>query len=304
VKDRIIEISTDGSKLSKSKGFMVISSENNESRVPLDDIGVVLISCRGTIYTNPILVSLAEHGVPVVIVDHRFMPVAWLWPLSGHHTQAKLMSAQIEASKPLSKRLWQQIVKAKIQQQAAVVEYLGHSSKSFDRLLKSVRSGDTTNVEAQAARLYWPLIFGKNFRRRRSEGNVNSLLNYGYTILRSAAARAVVTAGLHPSIGIHHSNQYNDWQLADDIVEPFRPLVDFTVLRLVNSGKRDLETETKRVLARTVARDLNTTVGTTPVSTCLIRLAQSLARSFVEQKIQLHLPHKCTAFELRAISNG
>ena len=303
MKNRIIEISNDGNKLSKTRGFMVISADTGESRVPLDDIGVVLISSSGVTYTNAILVSLAERCVPLVICDRNFKPVAWLWPMSGHHTQAKLMNAQLEASKPLSKRMWQQIVKAKIHQQAAVVDFLGHSSKSFNALANRVRSGDPLNVEAQVARMYWPLLFGKDFRRRRSEGNINSFLNYGYTVLRAAAARAVVSAGLHPSVGIHHTNQYNDWRLADDIVEPFRPLVDITVHRLVESGNGSLDTETKRVLAGTIARDVSTSAGTTPVSTCLIRLAQSIARSFLERKILLQLPSKCTPLELRAISN-
>lgn len=303
MKNRVIEISNDGSKLSKTRGFLVIASDKGESRVPLDDIGVVLISSRGVLYTNSILVALAERSVPVVICDQRFMPVAWLWPMSGHHTQAKLMNAQLDASKPLSKRMWQQIVKAKIYQQAAVIDFLGHSARVFQNFAKSVRSGDPTNVEAQVARMYWPLLFGKDFRRRRSEGNVNVLLNYGYTVLRAAAARAVVVSGLHPSVGIHHTNQYNDWRLADDIVEPFRPLVDITVHKLVESGNLRLETETKRILAKTISRDVNTSAGITPISTCLIRLAQSIARSFLERKIQLNLPNKCTPLELRALSN-
>ena len=301
MKNRVIEISSDGSKLSKSTGFLFISSKKGDLRIPLDDIGVVLISCRGATYTNPILVSLAERGVTVVICDQRFMPVAWVWPLSVHHTQAKLMNAQVAAPKPLSKRMWQQIVKLKIHQQAAVIEFLGHPCKSFERYVSSVKSGDPGNVEAQAARMYWPLVFGQDFRRRRSEGNINVLLNYGYTVLRAAAARAVVVSGLHPSFGIHHRNQYNEWRLVDDIVEPFRPLVDIVVHRLVEVKKSQLNKETKHILARTIAHDVNTSTGTTPISTSLIRMAQSIARSFLDQKVLLNLPTKCTLLELRAI---
>ena len=200
------------------------------------------------------------------------------------------MRAQLAASKPLAKRLWQIVIKSKIEQQAAVLQALGKPAGAFDLLIREVRSGDPDNIEAQAARRYWPQIFGPDFRRDREASGINTLLNYGYTVMRSAVARAVVGAGLHPSIGIHHSNQYNDMCLIDDLLEPFRPLVDLTVARLVTGGAAELTPEVKRQLAGLMSADMATAAGTTPLSTCLERLAVSLAQAYESGTASLDLP--------------
>ena len=277
---------------------MVVSSEDSQSKIPLDDIGVVLVTGRGATYTNSLLTSLANRCVPLVICNEKFMPVAWIWPIEGHHTQALHMRAQIEASKPVCKQIWREIVRAKITQQAAVVDYVGGVGKALQVQVKRVRSGDPENVESQVARKYWPILFGSSFRRRPREGEINGLLNYGYAVLRAASARAVVASGLHPSIGVHHSNRYDTMQLVDDLMEPFRPMVDASVYSLVSNGKTELDTEAKKTLALTVNLDMQTSSGTTPMSTCVLRLAQSVAHSFVSKTIELELPHKPTPLEI------
>lgn len=303
MKNRIVEISRDGYKLSKTRGFMQISSDDDQHRIVMDDIGIVLVSGRGATYTNSLLVALAERNVPVVICNPQFLPVAWLWPLSGHHTQARNISAQIEAPKPLNKRLWQEIVRNKITAQSAIVDFVGGNGDALQAQAKRVRSGDPENVEAQVARRYWPMLFGPNFRRRRSNGEVNMFLNYGYTVLRACTARAIVSSGLHPSIGIHHSNQYNDFRLADDLVEPFRALVDVTVHQLIAAGHSNMNNAVKKSLAMTVNRDVSTELGMTPVSNAMLKLAQSLARSFRERSVQLDLPKKPNPIEIGALAH-
>lgn len=303
MKHRTIEISQDGYKLSKTRGFMQISSDEEQHRVVLDDIGMVLVSGRGATYTNSLLVALAERNIPVVICNPQFLPVAWMWPLSGHHTQARNISAQIEAPKPLNKRLWQEIVRNKITTQSAIVDFVGGNGDALQAQAKRVRSGDPENVEAQVARRYWPMLFGPNFRRRRSNGEVNMFLNYGYTVLRACTARAIVSSGLHPSIGIHHSNQYNDFRLADDLVEPFRALVDVTVHQLIAAGHSNMNNAVKKSLAMTVNRDVSTELGMTPVSNAMLKLAQSLARSFRERSVQLDLPKKPNPIEIGALAH-
>ena len=146
------------------------------------------------------------------------------------------------------------------------------------------------NVEAQAARRYWPMLFGTGFRRDRFGEMPNPLLNYGYTVLRAAAARAVVSAGLHPSLGIHHHNRTNPMCLVDDLMEPFRPLVDYPVACLVRSGCEEVTTEAKRALAGILTTDMNTDRGASPLQTCLERAAQSLAQSFEDKTISLTFP--------------
>lgn len=289
--DRVVEVAEDGRYLARSRGFMVVKSKGEEvGRVPLDDIAVVLVTARGAVYTNNLLVELAERGAALVVCTPNYLPVAWLWPLKGHHIQGERMAAQLEATRPMGKRLWRHIVRAKIERQAAVLARLDRPWRGVASLIGRVRVGDPDNIEAQAARRYWPLIFGDDFRRDQAGRGANSMLNYGYTVLRAAAARAVVTSGLHPSLGIHHRNRYDHLRLADDLMEPFRPFVDLTVATLALEGEAALTTEVKRHLAGTLARGMPSHEGTTPVGLGLHHLARSLARSYVRRETSLDLP--------------
>lgn len=235
---RVVEIAEDGRHLAALRGFMVVKSEGEEiGRVPLDDIGVVIVNAHGITYSNSLIVALAERGAGVVVCAANHNPVAWLWPVVGNHMQTARMMAQIEATRPLGKRLWQTVVQAKIEQQGAALAALGKPHGGFALLAREVRSRDPANVEAQAARRYWPILFGEDFRHDRAAGGINAMLNYGYAVLRAATARAVTGARLHPSLGIHHRNRSDAMSLADDLMEPFRPLVDLLAARLAASGR-------------------------------------------------------------------
>ena len=153
-----------------------------------------------------------------------------------------------------------------------------------------MRSGDPDNVEAEAARRYWPLLLGSAFHRDTDAGGINGLLNYGYAVLRAGIARAVMGAGLHPGFGLMHSNRSNPMVLIDDLMEPFRPMVDREVRRIVAAGASEVDTETKRILARIMVLDVATNVGLSPLMTCAERLAQSLARAFAGESDKLDLP--------------
>ncbi len=288
---RVVEIASDRRHLALSRGFMTVSTDGAEvGRVPLDDISVVLCHAHGLTYSNNLLVELSRRGVAVVLCGPDHMPLAWVWPLDGHHIQAMRMRRQLEAEEPLKKRLWQALVRAKIRQQGAVLERTGRPHGAFDLLARQVRSGDPENVEAQAARRYWPLLMGESFRRDRQADGPNTMLNYGYTVLRSGVARAIVATGLHPSIGLHHANRGNPMCLVDDLMEPFRPLVDYLVFGLVARGETSVTAEVKAALATVLSLDLATARGTTPVATCLERLALSLATAFESRKADLDLP--------------
>jgi CRISPR-associated protein Cas1 len=300
---RIVEIAEDGRHLSVLRGFMLVEAERQElGRVPLDDIGVVLINAHGATYSNNLIVELAKRGAGLVACGPNHNPVAWLWPVVGHYAQAARMRAQADAPKPLRKRLWQVLVRAKIEQQGAVLNALGKRGDGFRLLGRQVASGDPSNLEAQAARRYWPLMFGDDFRRDREAPGLNAMLNYGYTILRSATARAVVCAGLHPSLGIHHRNRVNDMCLVDDLMEPFRPLVDLCVTRLAAEGVESVTSAAKRTLARLTIADMQTDKGVTPLATCLDRLATSLGQSFEAGKPALELPLAPLPLDLAAQS--
>lgn len=288
---RVIEIASEGRHLARYRGLMTVSADGvEEGRVPLDDIGVLLCNARGLTYSNDLMTELARRGAAVVLCGSNYLPVAWLWPVEGHHIQALRMRRQLEVSLPLRKRLWQATVRAKIGQQKTVLEMLGKSDGGLDGLVRRVKSGDPENMEAQAARRYWQLLFGPDFQRERFGEMPNPFLNYGYTVLRAAMARAVAAAGLHPSLGIHHHNRYDAMCLVDDLMEPFRPMVDYRVSALVSAGCDEVTTETKRALTGVLTMDLASERGTTPLETCLERAAQSLAQSFEDAKPALIFP--------------
>lgn len=200
------------------------------------------------------------------------------------------MRAQWQAKAPLIKQAWKQVVTAKVRMQAAALAAIGEAPAPLGMMIRKITSGDSTNIEAQAARYYWPRMMGPEFRRDSSADRENALLNYGYTILRAAAARAVVAAGLHPTIGLFHANRGNAFALADDLMEPFRPLVDVTVRNLVAARGTEVDTEAKQALATLIAVDLPLGDGTTPVSVALMKLATSLGQSFESGQLSLALP--------------
>lgn len=303
--DRIVDIATDGRHLSAYRGFLIVSEDRTEvGRIPLDDVAAVIVHAHGVTWSTNLIVALAKRGGIMLLCGANHAPVAVCLPLDGHHAQNGRMRAQWEAGKPLTKQLWRKLVVAKIRWQAAVLEANGKSASAFDLLARRVGSGDPDNVEAQAARRYWPLLMGADFRRDRDAGGANGMLNYGYAILRSMCARAVVAAGLHPSIGVHHANRGNAFALADDLIEPFRPLADALTLRLIARGVETVTPEAKRAFAGLIAVDLPGETGTTTAAGAAIRAAQTLATSFqTGRAADLVLPAPPTAIELAGLDS-
>ncbi len=303
--DRYVDIATDGVHLSVLRGFMLVRRDGEElGRVALDDIAAVIVHAHGVTFSANLCTRLAQRGALIVFCGPNHAPHSLLWPLEGHHAQGGRMQAQLAASKPLKKNLWKKVVVAKIRMQQAILRAAGENADAFDRLARKVRSGDPENVEAQAARRYWPLLFGPGFQRDRNAHDVNVLLNYGYTVLRACVARAVIAAGLHPTLGIHHHNRANAFALADDLMEPFRPLVDWTARQLLrdnfgnNNGGIVLDSQAKERLVRMLSFDLLLPESRTPVSGCVQRLSVSLARSFEQRRAMLEFPVPPKALEL------
>lgn len=187
--------------------------------------------CRAT-YTQTVFLSLLEAGATVLVNGRDHLPAGMMLPLKTHHAQTERHRAQVRSSAPVRKRTWQAIVQAKIRQQATVLTHFNGEHGGLTPMVRRVRSGDPDNLEAQAAQRYWPRLFGKSFRRDREAKGVNALLNYGYAVVRAAMARAVVAAGLIPSLGVHHRHRGNPFCLADDMLEPYRPFVDWRVRQL------------------------------------------------------------------------
>ncbi|MEM9963452.1 MAG: type II CRISPR-associated endonuclease Cas1 [Pseudomonadota bacterium] len=301
--ERIVDIETDGRHLATSRGFMTVSAGREEAgRVPLDDILAVIVHAHGVTYSNNLLVALTKRRAGLVVCASNHAPVACLWPLDGHHEQGARMRAQLAATLPLRKQAWRHIVAAKIRMQGAILEAAGRPTGAFDLLARKVRSGDPENVEAQAARRYWPLLMGEDFRRDQGGSGANALLNYGYTVLRAATSRAVAAAGLHPTLGVHHANRANSFALADDLMEPFRPLVDWSVLRCLRDGTETLCPETKRHLVAVIGGDIRVEGERSTVSTALQRLAGSYARACLSGKPGLVLPEPPSGLDLAGLA--
>lgn len=224
---------------------------------PIEDIGVVVLDNRRITITQGLLESLLENNCAVITCDSHSLPVGLMLPLYGNSTQNERFRDQLDASQPLKKQLWQQTIKMKISNQAAALATCtGKNSPTMLRWADDVRSGDPDNVEGRAAAYYWKNLFAgidglEDFTRSREGEAPNNLLNYGYAILRAIVARALVSSGMLPTLGIHHHNRYNAYCLADDIMEPYRPYVDELVYSIVKDkgiNNLDLSKEIKAQL--------------------------------------------------------
>jgi CRISPR-associated protein Cas1 len=204
---------------------------HDEITLPLTEIAALIVSHPQVSYTHAVLAGLAEAGAIFVACNPKHMPAAMLLPLASHSTQTERFAQQAALSQPARKQIWQQIIRAKILAQARLLQERLGRDFGLSPMASRVRSADAGNLESQAARIYWPALFGDFHRDPEGEG-VNACLNYGYAVLRAVVARALCGAGLHPSLGVHHHNRYDAFCLADDLMEPFRPLVDGVVARL------------------------------------------------------------------------
>jgi CRISP-associated protein Cas1 len=288
---RTIDISNGPTRLKIEHDQLVIIREDQEvGRVPCEDIGVLLVDQQATTYTHSVLTRLVEHGGVVVLCGQDHLPCGLVLPMNANELVTQRQRLQLDCSQPTKKRLWQQIVKAKIAAQARNVPI---GSEVRDRLLelsKRVRSGDPENLEAQAARFYWPAFFGDGFRREQGGAWPNPLLNYGYMVMRAAVARALAGAGLNPCFGLHHSNRGNAFCLADDLVELLRPLVDREVYPLLSSEKNEITQDNKRILLNLLAEEVKLGDVSGPLMVQLHRLASSLVDCYQGSREELEIP--------------
>lgn len=231
---KTLEFSTPGTRLSVSHRQLVIDRPDQPKVTrPIEDLGVVIVDDVRATYTQSVFLELLDAGATVLVSGRNHLPVGIMLPLDAHHVQTERHRAQIATKEPVKKRIWQALIRAKIAQQAAVLTHFTGGHAGLAHMAGRVRSGDPENLEAQAAQRYWPRLFGAVFRRDRDADGVNALLNYGYAVIRAAVARAIVAAGLIPSLGVHHRNRSNPFCLADDLFEPYRPYVDWRVKLLM-----------------------------------------------------------------------
>ena len=258
---------------------------------PIEDVGVVIVENQMVHFTVPLLNALADNNVAVIFCNVQCMPNTMLMPLESNTIQQEVYRFQIEASLPTKKRIWKDIIEYKIRNQAALLDLLGRDGKVLKPYYMNVLSGDSGNREGLAAKIYWQEMYGRQFNRNRNGEEPNSLLNYGYAILRAAVARALLGSGLFPAFGLFHRNRYNAFPLADDIMEPYRPFVDYAVYQIFEClPEAYLNKEIKQSLVRVLFTDVKMKDQIRPLQVALSMTTASLVRALKDKKGSIIYP--------------
>jgi CRISPR-associated protein Cas1 len=273
---------------------LIIKSEIRESSIPIEDIGFLVLDHQEIYLSLPAMNLLVENNTSVIICGKNHLPNGMFLNLNSHHIQQEVFKNQIETSVPLKKQLWQQTIVEKITNQGILLETISGNKNSFNFLASKVLSGDTTNMEGVAAGQYWKTFFDTydiNFKRERFGDYPNNFLNYGYAILRAATARALSGSGLLNTLGIHHKSKYNAFALADDIMEPFRPLVDEKVFEIMQQyDEQELNTKIKAELLQVLTRTVYFKDEKSPLMVALQKTASSLQQCFMGNRKKIKYP--------------
>ncbi len=279
----------------KDEQLIFDSPETGETKIiPIEDIGILILDHQQITITQAVIAKLLANNVAFITCDNSHHPTGMLLNLDGHTLQSAKFQAQVEATVPLKKQLWQQTVSCKINNQAALLETTRVPVKNMRNWASEVKSGDSENHEAVAAVYFWKNIFQifPDFKRERFGAPPNNLLNYGYAILRAVVARNLVASGLLPTLGIFHRNQYNAYCLADDIMEPYRPFVDKVVLNIVNLNGNFLELtpNMKKELLNIPAMDVRINDEKSPLMVAVQKTTASLAKCFEGKQRKIMYP--------------
>lgn len=271
---------------------LVMQRETETGSIPIEDIGYLILEHPQVTLTHSVLNAITQNNGVVISCNEKHLPINILHSTVGNSERNKRVRAQLSASKPLSKMLWQQTVRAKILNQAQHLEARGVANRNMHRWIKQVKSGDSDNGEAKAAAYYWKNLFAAEFKRDHKGGYRNMLLNYGYAILRAICARALVSSGLNLTIGIFHANKYNPYCLVDDIMEPYRPYVDSLVYNIEASEDEALELSRadKVSLLRLQSMDVSIDGNIRPLDVAMDATASSVVAAFLGEKKQLNYP--------------
>jgi len=278
----------------KDKQLKVTDPETKEEKgsIPIEDIGLLMLDHYQITLSHQLIQELMKNNVILISCDERHLPLAGMLPFSGNTLFSERVKTQIEVSEPLKKQLWKQTVECKIQNQLKVLEQLGKYAAPMYEYLKEVKSGDTTNMEGIAAQHYWKYLIDNNFLRDRFGDYPNPFFNFGYGVLLSIIARALVDTGLLLVLGIFHRNKYNPYCLASDIMEPYRPIVDLLVMKWLqlHPEKQSLDKESKTFLLQIATQDVNIEKLVRPLIVGVKMTASSLLKCYTGEKRQISYP--------------
>ena len=270
---------------------LVIKTETRESTIPIEDIGYLVVDHPEIYLSIPALNLLIDNNTAVIICNTNHLPNGMFLNLNSHHIQQEIFKNQINASAPLKKQLWQQTITEKITNQGILLQKITSKNNNFEFLASKVLSGDSSNMEGVAANFYWKSFFEHNFKRERFGDYPNNFLNYGYAILRAATARALSGSGLLNTLGIHHKSKYNAFALADDIMEPFRPIVDEKVAEIMqNYSEQELNTAIKAELLQILTRTVYFKEEKSPLMVALQKTASSLQQCYTRERKKIKYP--------------
>ena len=270
---------------------LVIKTETRESTIPIEDIGYLVVDHPEIYLSIPALNLLIDNNTAVIICNTNHLPNGMFLNLNSHHIQQEIFKNQINASAPLKKQLWQQTITEKITNQGILLQKITSKNNNFEFLASKVLSGDSSNMEGVAANFYWKSFFEHNFKRERFGDYPNNFLNYGYAILRAATARALSGSGLLNTLGIHHKSKYNAFALADDIMEPFRPIVDEKVAEIMqNYSEQELNTVIKAELLQILTRTVYFKEEKSPLMVALQKTASSLQQCYTGDRKKIKYP--------------
>lgn len=270
---------------------LVIKTETRESTIPIEDIGYLVIDHPEIYLSIPALNLLIDNNTAVIICNTNHLPNGMFLNLNSHHIQQEIFKNQINASAPLKKQLWQQTITEKITNQGILLQKITLKTNNLEFLASKVLSGDSSNMEGVAANFYWKSFFEHNFKRERFGDYPNNFLNYGYAILRAATARALSGSGLLNTLGIHHKSKYNAFALADDIMEPFRPIVDEKVAEIMqNYSEQELNTAIKAELLQILTRTVYFKEEKSPLMVALQKTASSLQQCYTGERKKIKYP--------------
>ena len=264
---RIVDISEQAYVHTKNRQLFIDKEGKTVGQIPIEDLGMLVLQHPAIVITQSTIVACQKNNAAIIFCNEKHLPYSIILPISdGHTLHQKVLRMQIEAKKHLTKKIWKQVVQQKIVEQERTLSLAGTDAAVLARLSLKVKSGDAENHEAQAAQYYWPRLFGRSFRRDYEAAGVNTLLNYGYAVVRALIARAIVAGGLHPAIGIHHHNQYNSLCLADDLMEPFRPWVDWLVYQIwIENKNTKIDKDTKQNMLRLLSEAVQINKKTMPL---------------------------------------
>lgn len=278
----------------KNKQLVITNKDTGEiKQTPVEDIGFVIFDNPQITITQWVMQEMAENNVAVVFCDKKHLPSSMLFNLNGHNLQNEIFRSQVDVKEPIKKALWKQTIEYKIKNQASLLQKLDKDYKQMLVYANNVKSGDTTNQEAQASRYYWKHLFDLiHFKRERFGMPPNTTLNYGYAILRAAVARSLVGSGLLPTLGIHHHNKYNAYCLADDIMEPYRPFVDEIVCEIIDKypNYHIMTKEIKAELLQLLTVDVQFEDMKRPLMIGISTTTASLARCFAGTQKKIIYP--------------